>query len=182
MGMIVGCTIKEYKERQQKQEIVKCNVVSLIQFKDAKVSIPQVSSNKNDIKIVVGESEYIKKQKELAMKTEREVQARELERNIQEIKNNIARIEIEEKIIQVFGEYGKQAIAVVDCESGFDPDAFNMSGAKGLFQLMPVHEWRANGNSLFDVDTNIDVAYQIYSEKDEYGNSQGWNPWKGCRP
>ncbi len=65
-----------------------------------------------------------------------------------------------------------EALSVAFCESRYDPAAYNSSGAKGLFQLMPVHQWR--GGDFFDPAVNVAVSYQLWSE-------QGWTPWRACR-
>jgi hypothetical protein len=68
------------------------------------------------------------------------------------------------------------ALAVAWCESRYDPAATN--GAHiGVFQLSSRwHGWRLGaGESFVDAATNIDVAFQLWSE-------QGWTPWPNCRP
>jgi len=73
------------------------------------------------------------------------------------------------------------ATAVACSESGLDPLESNPSGAKGLFQLMPVHAWRftARGwNYWTDWDDpvkNAAIAYEIWIE-------QGWAPWMSSWP
>lgn len=68
------------------------------------------------------------------------------------------------------------ALAVAQCESGLDPNAYNpVSGASGLYQLlMSYHAWRLHGASPFDPQANTDAAYSLYEE-------QGWGPWQSSR-
>lgn len=77
------------------------------------------------------------------------------------------------------------AIAVADCESGFDPLAWNpfpvyLDGiehhATGVMQvLIPLHLWRFEGASPYDPAANVRVAYQLWLER-------GFQPWNsgGC--
>ncbi len=73
------------------------------------------------------------------------------------------------------------AFAVVDCESGWNPLAVSWAGARGLFQLMPVHAWRftrrgwSYWTDAFVPARNVAIAYEIYMD-------QGWAPWNdfGC--
>ncbi len=67
-----------------------------------------------------------------------------------------------------------EAVSVMLCESGGDPAAYNPGGAKGLMQLMPIHQWRAPGGDFFDAATNLEVSYALYLD-------QGWGPWV-CKP
>lgn len=85
-------------------------------------------------------------------------------------------VSIEEMIRQTFGEAGDEAIAVATCESHLDPLAYNQSGSKGIFQIMPVHEHRIKtGKNFFDIETNIQVAFEIYMEQN------GFQAWV-CQP
>lgn len=47
-------------------------------------------------------------------------------------------------INQTFGAYGQGAINVARCESGLNPNAYNPSGAAGLFQIMPARHRLVN--------------------------------------
>ena len=73
------------------------------------------------------------------------------------------------------------AVAVACSESELWPLAANPSGARGVFQLMPVHAWRfaARGwNYWTDWDDpvrNTAIAYELWSE-------QGWTPWMSSWP
>ena len=60
----------------------------------------------------------------------------------------------------------------IQCESGFDPFAYNPSGASGWFQvMMPLHAYRLrSGEDIFDVYVNARVALEIFRER-------GWEAW-----
>ncbi len=60
------------------------------------------------------------------------------------------------------------ALAVIACESGGNPDAYNPQGYVGLFQI-----WEDYGANLRDPATNIAAAYSIYS-------SHGPSAWPNC--
>lgn len=72
------------------------------------------------------------------------------------------------------------ALAVMKCESGGNPNAFNKSGASGLMQVMPF--WADSlgipRKALFDPATNLRVAAYVLEV-------QGWKAWsayrRGCR-
>ena len=66
-----------------------------------------------------------------------------------------------------------EALSVAFCESRYDSAAYNSSGAKGVFQLMPIHQWR--GGDFLDAATNIEVAYAVYAD------NAGWGSWV-CKP
>lgn len=83
-----------------------------------------------------------------------------------------------EDIIRAYDWQDDYAIAVAWCESKFDPSAYNRSsGASGIFQILPY--WHASrlrpGESWFDAETNVRIAYELWRE-------QGWTPWSvgGC--
>ena len=61
-------------------------------------------------------------------------------------------------------------------ESGGNWAAYN-AGNYGGFQINAVHAWRVGGNLmlLFDAETNVRVAHEIYVD------NGGWGPW-ACRP
>lgn len=73
------------------------------------------------------------------------------------------------------------ATAVVCAESGFSPTASNPSGARGLFELMPVHAWRFERRGWDywtdwgDPEKNTAIAYELWAE-------QGWTPWLSSWP
>jgi hypothetical protein len=54
-----------------------------------------------------------------------------------------------------------QAVTVARCESGLRPDAYNPSGATGVFQIIggPFHVWE-----------NVRLALRMYQ-------GRGWQPW-----
>src|SRR5690606_19577962 len=79
------------------------------------------------------------------------------------------------------------ALAVIRCESGGDPEAYNpYSGASGLFQFLP-GTWATvsqsagfAGASPFDAEANIGTAAWLSSYYENRGQSP-WSPWT-CRP
>lgn len=83
---------------------------------------------------------------------------------------------VEQMILDVFGDAGPQALRVANCESHYNPDAYNPSGASGVFQIMmPTHAWRFvehgwTAGDVFDAYRNIVVAYDIWLDS-------GWRPW-----
>lgn len=87
--------------------------------------------------------------------------------------------EKEQIINYVFDRFGKDAedaLAVFKCESGLRANAIghNTNGSTdyGVAQINSIHQ--VNGNYLLDYRTNIDIAYQIFSE-------QSWRPWTCSR-
>ena len=85
---------------------------------------------------------------------------------------------IEAMIDSVFGSYGPGAINVARCESGLNPNAYNPSGAAGLFQIMP-GTWATTseaGQSPFNAAANIAAAHEIFV-RDGYS----WREWT-CQP
>lgn len=68
----------------------------------------------------------------------------------------------------------QKALAVAACESTLNPNATNGSQI-GLFQIASqYHSGRLQpGESLYDPEANVRIAYEIYSE-------QGWAPWPYC--
>jgi hypothetical protein len=66
------------------------------------------------------------------------------------------------------------AVAIAKAESGLRCNAINTNNNKsvdsGLFQINSVHKAKYQGKNIFDCETNIEVAYQIYK-------NQGWSPW-----
>ncbi|HLU31549.1 MAG TPA: transglycosylase SLT domain-containing protein [Acidimicrobiia bacterium] len=79
------------------------------------------------------------------------------------------------------------ALAVIQCESNGDPNAYNpYSGASGLFQFLPA-TWATvsesagfAGASVFDGAANIGTAAWLSSYYEGRG-SDPWTPWT-CRP
>lgn len=67
------------------------------------------------------------------------------------------------------------ALAVVACESSWDPRAYN-EGNYGLFQVHYLsHVRRVDGppEILYDPEVNVKMAYEIWSEN-------GAAPWPNC--
>jgi hypothetical protein len=60
------------------------------------------------------------------------------------------------------------ALAVIMCESGGNPNAYNPAGYVGLFQI-----WQGHGSNLRDPATNIAAAYSLYL-------SGGPGNWPNC--
>jgi soluble lytic murein transglycosylase-like protein len=64
------------------------------------------------------------------------------------------------------------ALAVMACESGGDPNAYNPSGASGLMQVLA--SWADNfgvlPDQLFDPETNIWIASELWADG-------GWTHW-----
>lgn len=67
-----------------------------------------------------------------------------------------------------------------ECESGFQMKANNtgVSSAYGIFQILKVHDARANkmGISRFTAEGNIKIAIALYDEQ----GSRPWNASKHC--
>lgn len=81
------------------------------------------------------------------------------------------------------GDRVEQALWVIGCESGGNPEAVNpFSGASGLFQHLPEY-WpeRATaagfaGRSIFDPEANIGTAAYLFGTRDT-----PWQDWV-CKP
>jgi hypothetical protein len=79
-----------------------------------------------------------------------------------------------------------EALAIIDCESLGDADAYNpYSGASGLFQFLPA-TWAStspkagfSGASPFDPEANIGTAAWLANRYAEIGQGY-WSPWS-CR-
>jgi septal ring factor EnvC (AmiA/AmiB activator) len=79
-----------------------------------------------------------------------------------------------------------EALAIIDCESMGDPDAYNpYSGASGLFQFLPA-TWAStsqkagfSGASPFDPEANIGTAAWLASQYGQLGQGY-WSSWS-CR-
>lgn len=72
----------------------------------------------------------------------------------------------------------QRAIQVARCESTLDPRAYNAAGPfYGLFQIAYGSHAQRIGyrgpEALYDAQTNIRVAYQIWTER-------GWGAWPNC--
>ncbi len=77
-------------------------------------------------------------------------------------------------IRKVFGPDADQAIRVAECESGLNPQAYNPSGAAGLFQIMP-GTWRGTsqaGASRYDAYANAVAAHDIFIR-----DGHSWREW-----
>lgn len=93
----------------------------------------------------------------------------------------VARTDIENKILEKFGEDGEIALAVARCESGLRPGAigdghltYTKDGVEygksyGLFQIRHL-EGRPSPEQLLDADYNIEYAYNLYMRS-------GFGPW-----
>lgn len=84
---------------------------------------------------------------------------------------------VEDIIRDEWGKRAPEALRVAACESKLDARARNRSGATGVFQIMPVHDWRVKkvkGKHLRDASTNVRVARHLYKD-------QGWRPWTCAR-
>ena len=113
---------------------------------------------------------------EVAVKTLPEAQKRPAPPLLSSKGHKVAPPEIEAKIRAVFGKDVDMAIRIVACESSFNPKAINWDDAKitgmpsqGLFQINAPYNER-----LFEVDYNIQVAYEMFSRR-------FWQPWSCYR-
>lgn len=90
---------------------------------------------------------------------------------------------IKQRILEVFGEYGNAALQVAQCESGFNPNAYNPivvanGHAKGVFQIIDA-TWattRERDLSPYDAEANIQAAWEIFSR-----DGHRWFEWV-CQP
>lgn len=77
-----------------------------------------------------------------------------------------------------FGADADQAIRVAECESGLNPNAYNPSGATGLFQIMP-GTWAGTseaGASPYNAQANALAAHEIFVR-----DGHSWREWT-CQP
>ena len=85
------------------------------------------------------------------------------------------------KVQAIFGKAAPLALQIIQKESSFNPKATNLNDNgsidRGIFQINSIHKNKVkNLNDLFDVDTNIRIAKQIYDE-----SGQSWRQWSTCR-
>lgn len=77
----------------------------------------------------------------------------------------------EEMFKKYFGKEWREAMMVAECESGFNPSAYNADcDCYGLMQIKWYPNRSVNPQDLFDPEINLQVAKQIRDE-------QGWSPW-----
>lgn len=80
---------------------------------------------------------------------------------------DIPDLSIEDKIRNKFGDKGEIFISIAKAESGMNTKAYNVNTNKtvdiGLFQINSVHGYDVQ--KLFDVDYNIQCAYEIYQRQ-----------------
>jgi hypothetical protein len=78
-----------------------------------------------------------------------------------------------------FGNYAYQALRVANCESGYNPRAYNpYSSASGVFQIIP-GTWARTSRawfSPFNAQANVAAAHEIF-ERD----GSTWREW-ACKP
>lgn len=87
---------------------------------------------------------------------------------------------LKQLIAGIFGQYTSQAYLIVNCESGFNPQAYNPtpvgdSHAEGLFQVLYTSTWNTTAqaaNNPYDAAANAKAAYEIFS-RDGYN----WHEW-----
>jgi soluble lytic murein transglycosylase-like protein len=77
---------------------------------------------------------------------------------------------VQDLIRQAFGPQGQAAVdwglRVAACESGYNPNAYNPSGASGVFQFMP-GTFRATpygGQNIFDASANVNAAAWYFQQ------------------
>ena len=77
---------------------------------------------------------------------------------------------VQDLIRQAFGPQGQAAVdwglRVAACESGYNPNAYNPSGASGVFQFMPgTFRGTPYGNqNIFDASANVNAAAWYYQQ------------------
>ncbi len=115
-------------------------------------------------------------EKELIKANERIKKLEDFDKKLEEGDKEAVRSYIMDK----FGKDGKVAVAVATAESGLTCKRYqdwlnkNKTVDHGVFQINSVHLARVQGNAekLLDCKTNINVAYDIYSEQ-----GQSFNAW-----
>lgn len=91
--------------------------------------------------------------------------------------------QIAQRIREVFGSYGDQAVRVATCESGLDAQAYNPivvanGHAKGVFQIIDA-TWATTSErdqSPYNAEANIQAAWEIFSR-----DGHRWFEWV-CQP
>lgn len=75
-------------------------------------------------------------------------------------------------LVQQYAWDSRIALAVMQAESGCNPNATSPTADRGLMQVNAVHIAKVDGDltRLYDPVTNIRVAYSVYL-------SQGWQAW-----
>lgn len=76
-------------------------------------------------------------------------------------------------IKETFPEDPQRALAIANCESGFNPNAKGPTQDSGVFQIhKPSHGKKMESLNLdpFDVEDNVAYARMLYDES-------GWVPW-----
>jgi hypothetical protein len=83
-------------------------------------------------------------------------------------------VDVIRRIIVVFGNDYRTALAVGFAESGLRCDAIHWNNNKSVdvsvFQINNIHQWRFDGLQMDNCEKNIEVAHEIFEE-------QGWKPW-----
>ncbi|OPZ94721.1 MAG: hypothetical protein BWY74_00332 [Firmicutes bacterium ADurb.Bin419] len=170
IGLIILAVVIWNNYHPQKAEIKTPKVYSQDYYLVEKIKAP-----KSPImhEFTLGDSNNTIKEKESqnARVAVIEREYRDYQQEISQIEKNIKEIEIEEKIIKVFGEEGQNAIRIAKCESSLKENAINFSyGCYGIFQIMAM-EGRPSPEQLLNIDININTAYQIYKDS-------GWGAWE----
>ncbi|MFN2462582.1 MAG: transglycosylase SLT domain-containing protein [Candidatus Dormibacteria bacterium] len=63
-----------------------------------------------------------------------------------------------------YGVDPNQLLRVAICESGLNPNAYNPSGASGLFQFKPATFYGHGGHNIWDPADQADVAARMFSQ------------------
>ena len=77
---------------------------------------------------------------------------------------------VQDLIRQAFGPLGQAAVdwglRVAACESGYNPNAYNASGASGVFQFMPgtFRGTPYGSQNIFDASANVNAAAWYYQK------------------
>jgi hypothetical protein len=93
------------------------------------------------------------------------------------------REEIINYIIQTFGKYSDDAIAIANCESHLNPRAFNnneswggVSQDLGVFQINKKYQGVTNSEFLYDYKINTNIAWNIFQNR-----GYNWGAWTCSR-